>query len=79
MADMTQPALPLPEITAWYTRQGAAEKIGINVRTIDRWCTQGKIKAYRPHGADGETVPVLFYAVDVIELARARKVLSGGA
>lgn len=72
-----QPPLPLAEITAWYTRQGAAERIGISVRTLDRWRDTQKIKAYRPHGARDEVVPVLFYAVDVEEMAKAQKLLSG--
>lgn len=81
MADManarpeqpTQDTLPQFQLTAWYTRRGAAEEIGCHVKTLDRMVKDGRITGHQPHGGENEDVPVLFYAPDVYELAQARK------
>ena len=68
-----QPALPIPTDTAWYTPKGAAEKIGCDYRTVLRMIRDSRLPPYRPHGAEGEDVPILIYAEDVFRMAESWK------
>lgn len=77
MFDMEQQELPIPLITAWYTRRGAAEALGVSTRTLDRMRSRGTITAHAPHGGRDEEVPLLYFASDVYELAAARQKLAG--
>lgn len=36
--------------TEWITRDEAAELVGVNVRTVDKWANDGRITRYRIGG-----------------------------
>lgn len=74
MFDMrNEPQLPIPDVTAWTTRQWAAKEIGVSVRSVDRMVKSGTLRAYTPHVVDGEQAPVLLFKPEVEDVAEARR------
>jgi hypothetical protein len=69
------PTLPIPDVTAWMTRAAAALLIGVSVRTVERMIEQAVLRAYVPHGAPDERVPILLHTAEVKDVADARKKL----
>ena len=70
-----QPQLPIPESTAWYTLQGAAEFLGVHKSTITKWIGKGILVAYAPRAARDERVQRLLYVGDVEKVGIARNLL----
>ncbi len=67
---------PVPNPTDWMTRKGAAQVLGVSERTIDRMVSRGTLAEHRPYGGDGERVPAMFWAADVLRAKAAQDVLS---
>lgn len=77
MADMmNQMTLAIPNPGDWLTRRGAAQVLGVSERTVERMVKRRTLTEHRPNGADGERVPGMFWAAEVLRAKAAQDVLS---
>lgn len=64
--------LHLPNPGDWLTRYAAADRLGVDTRTVDRLVAAGTLTAYHPRTRPDTRCPVMFWAPEVEEVARAR-------
>jgi hypothetical protein len=73
-----QEALPLPNPGEWMTRRAAADELACSVRSVERMVVDGVLHSYQPQaGRREQRVPMILWAPEVKELARARRRVAG--
>jgi len=79
---MNAPMLPLPNPEDWCAITGAAKRLGVSTRTVERMVLDGRLRGYWPEGAPERPYSAMLWKAQVIELAdaleRVRRVVSGG-
>lgn len=76
MCDMNAPTLPIPNPADWATRSAVAAHLDVDVATVTRMATSGRLTPYYPRDT-GTSRITLFWWPEVIELGKARKVALG--
>jgi excisionase family DNA binding protein len=79
---MNAQTLPLPNVGDWCAIAGAAARLKVSRRTVERMVLDGRLTGYWPEGAPHRTAAALLWKPQVIELAEAlakvRRVVNGG-
>lgn len=78
---MNAQTLPLPNPGDWCAIAGAARRLKVSRRTVERMVLDGRLTGYWPEGATRRTAAAMLWLPQVVELADAlakvRRVVNG--
>lgn len=78
MCDMYAPRLPIPNPDEWGTRHAVAAHLNVDVVTVSRMATSGRLTPHWPRRGPGESRRTLFWWPEVEAYAQARLIAQQG-